>query len=333
VTAFEDAAERYRRELFAYCYRMLGSPHDADDAVQETYLRAWRAFDGFQGRSSVRTWLYRIATRACLRAIEGRARRALPSGLGAPAADPAGPIDPRDAEIGWVEPVSATELDPATITEARHGIRLAFVAALQRLPARQRAVLILRDVLVFHADEVADLLDSTVPAVNSALQRARAQLARTAPDGYDLAEPADPARRTLLDRYAAAFENADIDELVRVLAADAVLEMPPIPTWFRGRDHVAEFLRRRLTRPGRRLLPTVANGQPAFGLYVRGHGGVARAHALQLLTLGPDGVARIDMIHDPSLFPRFGLPHLAGTSESAAGQPFPAPASKEKTCN
>jgi RNA polymerase sigma-70 factor (ECF subfamily) len=315
VTGFEDAAERYRRELFAYCYRMLGSPHDADDAVQETYLRAWRAFDAFQGRSSVRTWLYRIATRVCLRAIEGRARRALPSGLGGPAADPAGTIDPRNVEIPWVEPVSATELDPATAAEAHHGIRLAFVAALQHLPGRQRAVLILRDVLMFHADEAADLLDSSTAAVNSALQRARRQLARTAPDGYDLTEPADPVRRTLLDRYAVAFENADIDELLRILAADAVLEMPPIPTWFRGREQVAAFLRRRLTRPGRRLLPTTANGQPAFGLYVAGHGGVPRAHALQLLTLGPDGIARIDMVHDPLLVPRFGLPHLASTEE------------------
>lgn len=319
MTAFEEAAGQYRRELFAYCYRMLGSPHDADDAVQETYLRAWRGFDRFQGRSSTRTWLYRIATRVCLRAMQSRARRALPSGLGAPAGDPAGTIGPRDGEIAWVEPVSAAELDPAAVAEARHSTRLAFVAALQHLPGRQRAVLILRDVLMFHADEVADLLDSTTAAVNSALQRARAQLARTAPDGYDLTEPADPARRTLLQRYAAAFENADIDELVRVLAADAVLEMPPIPTWFRGRDDVAGFLRRRLTRPGRRLLPTTANGQPAFGLYVQGHGGVPRAHALQLLTLGPDGIARIDMIHDPLLFPRFGLPHLAPT--------------EEKTCN
>ncbi|BCJ38632.1 RNA polymerase sigma factor [Actinocatenispora thailandica] len=316
MTAFEDAAGRYRRELFAYCYRMLGSPHDADDAVQETYLRAWRGFEGFGGRSSVRTWLYRIATRVCLRAMENRARRALPSGLGAPATDPAGAIDPRNGTISWVQPVSATELDPATVAETRYSTRLAFVAALQHLPGRQRAVLVLRDVLMFHADEVAGLLDSTTAAVNSALQRARAQLARTAPDGYDLPEPADPARRDLLDRYATAFENADIDGLVRVLAADAVLEMPPIPTWFRGRAHVGAFLRRRLTRPGRRLLPTTANGQPAFGLYVRGHGGVPRAHALQLLTLGPDGIARIDMIHDPLLFPRFGLPHLATTEET-----------------
>ncbi|GAA4209231.1 sigma-70 family RNA polymerase sigma factor [Actinocatenispora rupis] len=316
MTRFEDTAGPYRREIFAYCYRMLGSPHDADDAVQDTYLRAWRGFDGFQGRSSVRTWLYRIATRVCLRALAGRSRRALPSGLGAPAADPAGDLAPRTAEVAWVEPVSAAELDPAAVAESRATVRLAFVAALQHLPGRQRAVLVLRDVLMFRADEVADLLDTTTAAVNSALQRARAQLARTAPDGYDVVEPTDPLRRNLIRRYAAAFEHADVDELVRVLAADAVLEMPPVPTWFRGREHVARFLRRRLTGPGAlRMLPTTANDQPAFGLYARGHGGVHRAHALQLLTVGPTGVARIDMIHDPLLFPRFGLPHLATTSE------------------
>ncbi|WP_280397980.1 sigma-70 family RNA polymerase sigma factor [Nocardia carnea] len=314
---FEVAADRYRGELFGYCYRMLGSPHDAEDAVQETYLRAWRGYDGFEGRASVRTWLYRIATRVCLQALQHRTRRALPSGLGGPATDPLGPLEPHLSETAWVEPVSDAELDPAAVTEARHTTRLAFVAALQHLPGRQRAVLVLRDVLVFRADEVADLLDTTTAAVNSALQRARSQLAKSAPLGYDLAEPADPLRHTLLERYTEAFENADIDGLLRILAEDAVLEMPPIPAWFCGRDNIAQFLRTRLTGPGAlRLVPTSANGQAAYGLYQRGHDGVHQAHALQLLTIAPAGVARIDMIHDATLFPRFGLPSSAPGKDS-----------------
>ncbi|MQY19742.1 sigma-70 family RNA polymerase sigma factor [Nocardia macrotermitis] len=325
---FDTAAQRYRGELFAYCYRMLGSPHDADDAVQETYLKAWRGYDGFQGRSSLRTWLYRIATHTCLRAIERRARRAYPSGLGGPVTDPTGPLRSRRAEIAWVEPVSDTELDPAEVAAARHTLRLAFIAALQHLPGRQRAVLILREVLMFHADEVADLLGTTTAAVNSALQRARAQLAKSAPHGYDLAEPQDARQRTLLDRYATAFTRADIDGLVQVLTEDAVFEMPPIPSWFRGRDHIVRFLATRLTEPdGRYLMPTTANGQPAFGLYTRGHGGVLRAHALQLLTVGAAGIARIDMIHDPTLFPRVGLPHLAPADVT----PNPVPAQGKST--
>ena len=309
---FDIAAQRYRTELFAYCYRMLGSPHDADDAVQETYLRAWRGYDRFQGRSSLRTWLYRIATRTCLRAIERRTRRAYPSGLGGPVTDRTGPLHPRRLEIAWVEPVSDTELDPAEVAVARHTLRLAFIAALQHLPGRQRAVLILREVLMFHADEVADLLGTTTAAVNSALQRARAQLAKTTPNGYDLAEPEDARRRYLLDRYADAFTHGDIDGLMEILTEDAVFEMPPVPSWFRGREHIGLFLATRLTEPdGRILVPAAANGQPAFGLYTRGHGGVHRAHALQLLTVGPGGIARIDMIHDPALFPRVGLPYLA----------------------
>ncbi|WP_227980011.1 sigma-70 family RNA polymerase sigma factor [Nocardia spumae] len=309
---FDIAAQRYRTELFTYCYRMLGSPHDADDAVQETYLRAWRGYDNFQGRAALRTWLYRIATRACLQAIQRRARRAYPSGLGPPVTEPTGPLPPRRAEIAWVEPVSDSALDPAEVAAARHTTRLAFIAALQHLPGRQRAVLILREVLMFRADEVADLLGTTTAAVNSALQRARAHLAKAAPHGYDLTEPDDPRRRILLDRYATAFARADVDGLMDILAEDAVLEMPPVPSWFLGREHIGRFLRTRLLdSDAQRLVPAAANGQPAFGLYTRGHGGVHRAHALQLLTVGPAGVARIDMIHDPALFPKVGLPHLA----------------------
>ncbi|MGK8509592.1 RNA polymerase subunit sigma-70 [Nocardia asiatica] len=311
----ESATQQFRGELFAYCYKLLGSPHDAEDAVQEVYLLAWRGYDDFEGRASLRTWLYRIATRVCLKAIDRRGRRALPSGLGGPG-DPAEPVQPRLRELSWVEPVPDTALDPAAAIESRHATRLAFVAALQHLPGRQRAILVLRDVLMFPAAEVATLLATTTTAVNSALQRARAQLAALATTGYNLSEPTDPWRREVLDRYAIAFQNADIAELVRLLTEDAVLEMPPIPTWFRGRDHVGEFLRSRLTTPGAvRLVPTVANAQPAFGVYLHGHGGVHHPHALQLLTLSELGITRIDMFHDPTLFPLFDLPDLIQKAE------------------
>jgi RNA polymerase sigma-70 factor (ECF subfamily) len=306
---FAELTDRFRPELLTHCYRMLGSRHEAEDLVQETYLNAWRSFGSFEGRSSLRTWLYRIATNACLRALERGARRAMPSGLGAPSEDPTGPLEPHALEVPWLEPMPDALLDPAAIVESRHSTRLAFIAALQHLPGRQRAVLILRDVLAFKADEVAGLLDTSTAAVNSALQRARAQLASVAPTNYDLAEPSDPRRRELLDQYAKAFENADLEALLRVLTKDAVLEMPPVPTWFRGGDTIARFLVPRLEPAGSlRLVPTAANGQPAFGLYLLGHGGVRRPHAVQVLTVGVAGVARIDMFHDPSLCVAFGLP-------------------------
>ena len=311
---FTSLTGRFRGELLAHCYRMLGSAEEAEDLVQETYLRAWRSFDGFEGRSSMRTWLYRIATNACLTAIERRGRRPLPSGLGGPAADPAAPLAAA-AEVPWLQPLPDALLagehdDPAAVTASRAGIRLALVAALQYLSARQRAVLILRDVLEWPAAQAADLLGTTPTAVNSMLLRARAQLARALPAEDEVAEPAEPARRALLDRFAAAFENADAAALAELLREDVTLEMPPMPAWFAGREAVTRFLATRvLTARGRlRMVPAMANGQPAFAAYGRGRDGAYDAHAVQVLTVTAAGVARLVVFLDPALFRAFGLP-------------------------
>src|SRR4051794_6930715 len=228
----------FRPELLAHCYRLLGSIHDAEDLVQETYLRAWRGFGGFEGRSSVRRWLYKIATTACLTALETRARRPLPSGLGAPADDHRVAVAAAEPSVPWLQPVPDALLDPAAVVAGRTGVRLAFVAALQLLPARQRAVLTLRDVLAFRTAEVAELLGTTPAAVDSALRRARDRLAEAGPVETDLAEPDEESRRVLLDRYVEAFTRADPDALVSLLRADVELEMPPTPTWFTGRRAV-----------------------------------------------------------------------------------------------
>ena len=315
-TDFTDQTHPFRGELLAYCYRMLGSVDEAEDLVQETYLRAWRSFGRFEGRSSVRTWLYRIATNACLTALERRGRRALPSGLGGPAEDPGIPLAAAP-EVPWLQPVPDALLaadgdDPARAVAARAGIRLALVAAQQYLPARQRAMLILRDVLGWPAAEVAGLLGTTTTAVNSGLRRARAQLARTLPAEEQTTEPNDPVQRAILDRFAAAFEDGDADALAELLRKDALLEMPPLPGWFTGRDTVRDFLAAQvLTRPGLfRLVPTTANGQPAFAAYQREPGGNYRAHAILVLDLSPAGITRIVIFLDPALFSQFGLPQL-----------------------
>jgi RNA polymerase sigma-70 factor (ECF subfamily) len=308
---FVRLAEPFRRELLAHCYRMLGSIHDAEDLVQETYLQAWRGYGGFEGRSSLRTWLYRIATRACLKALEGNGRRPLPSGLGGPSDDPGATLPPHLPEVPWLQPAPDRLFgaDPAAVVQARHTMRLAFVAALQYLPARQRAVLILRDVLAWRADEVAGLLDTTTAAVNSALQRARAQLSLVAPAEDGLAEPTDPEQRALVDRYAAAFENADIAALMGVLTDDAIWEMPPILTWYAGRETVGRFLGTRILSAGRyRLIPVSVNGQPAFGSYARKPDGAYRPHVLQVLTVTAAGIGHVVAFLDPSLFAPCGLP-------------------------
>ncbi|MDJ0345745.1 sigma-70 family RNA polymerase sigma factor [Streptomyces sp. H10-C2] len=311
---FATLTDPFRRELLAHCYRMLGSVHEAEDLVQETYLLAWRGYRAFEGRSSLRTWLYRIATRACLKALERGARRPLPSGLGGPSNDPEGRLDPRQSETPWLQPIpdalfGSASADPAATVESRHSMRLAFIAALQHLPPRQRAVLLLRDVLAWRAAEVAELLGSTTASVNSSLQRARAQLAQVDPAEDEVVEPTDPQQRALVDQYATAFENADIAALMRLLTADAVFEMPPIPTWFAGRENIGRFLATRVRTPGdMRMVPTSANGQPAFGVYMRDEGGEHRAHAILLLTLTAAGITRITMFHDPGLFGVFGLP-------------------------
>ena len=307
---FTSLTGRFRGELLAHCYRMLGSAADAEDLVQETYLRAWRSYEGFEGRASVRTWLYRIATNACLTALERRGRRPLPSGLGGPAGGPEAPMV-AGPEVPWLRPLPDALLtgdyeDPASVAVSREGIRLAFVAALQYLSARQRAVLIMRDVLQWPAAEVAELLGMTTTAVNSGLRRARAQLAEALPAEDELAEPAEHDRRALLDRFAAAFENADVNGLAELLREDVTLEMPPLLTWFAGRTDVTRFF---AAAPGRlKLVPAGANGQPAFAAYQRDPDGMYRAYAVTLPTVTATGIARIVTFFDPELFGPFGLP-------------------------
>jgi RNA polymerase sigma-70 factor, ECF subfamily len=302
----------HRRELLVHCYRMLGSVHDAEDLVQETLLRAWRAYDRFEGRSSLRTWLYRIATNACLRSLEGRGRRPMPSGLGGPSADPGGPLEEPPEEVLWLQPLPDALLsaDPAQIAASREGTRLAFAAALQHLPARQRAVLILRDVLGWRAAEVAELLETSTPAVNSALQRARAQLEQADPAEDTLVEPSDPERRALLDRFVAAFADSDADALTRILRDDAVLEMPPFTSWFAGAGAIARFMDAQgfAVCGGAPMIRTAANGQPALASYRRHPDGVCRPHGIHVLTLSGTRIARIRTFLDPDLFPTFGLP-------------------------
>jgi RNA polymerase sigma-70 factor (ECF subfamily) len=273
----------------------------------------------------VRTWLYRIATNVCLTAIERRGRRPLPSGLGGPSEDPDAPVAP-SPEVPWLQPFPGGLLareheDPAAVAVSRAGIRLAFVAALQYLSARQRAVLILRDVMEWPAAEVADLLGTTTTAVNSGLRRARAQLAQALPAEEDLAEPAEPDRRALLDRFAAAIESADASGLAELLREDVALEMPPLLTWFTGRPAVARFVALHLlTEPGRlRLVPVMANGQPAFAVYQHEPGGGYHAHAVLVLTVTRAGIARIVSFQNPGLFGSFGL-----AQEYRAAGPMPA---------
>lgn len=297
--------ERYRGELTAYCYRMLGSFHDAEDLVQETLLRAWKARDRYDPeRASVRTWLYRIATNACLTALEGRGRRPLPSGLGAPSDDPGASLEPA-LDVPWLQPFPDARFDP----EVRADLRLAWVAAVQYLPARQRAVLVLREVLAFSAAEVAEQLGTTVAAVNSALQRARAALAG-AGDAGALTEPDDPQVRAVVQRYMRAFEAADVPALVRLLADDAVMEMPPVPLWYRGSGDYGRFMQRvfGMRGTGWAMRALTANGQPALAAYAPQSGGGHRVHTLQVLTVTAGRVARNVVFADPRLFDVFGLP-------------------------
>ena len=306
---FIEQAAPFRAELIAHCYRMLGSVHDAEDLVQETYLRGWRGYQTFEERAALRTWLYRIATTACLRALQNRARRVLPAGLGDSSIDPETSLDANIGAHEWLEPIPDA-LTPETAVTARQSIRLAVMTALQELPARQRAVLILRDVVQFSAAEVAELLETTPAAVNSSLQRARAHLAEVSPTEEDAVEPDDAKRRELLDRYCAAFENADMAALTELLQADVKLEMPPVPEWFTGRDAVMRFLAvRAFTRAGDIvMIPTAANGQPAVAEYRRSSDDVMQSHSIHVLTTGAAGIAAITVFLDPALFSAFGLP-------------------------
>ncbi|MBR7834232.1 sigma-70 family RNA polymerase sigma factor [Actinospica durhamensis] len=306
----EDEFARYRAELLAHCYRMLGSIHDAEDAVQETCLRAWHGYATFEHRSSVRTWLYRIATRVCLNALAHSSRRVVPSALGAPGSDPDA-IEAYAKETAWLEPFpDRLGTDPATLVGARQSLRLAVVAALQQLSPRQRAVLIFRDVLAWPAAEVAAVLETTTVAVNSTLRRARAELARHAPSEDLLSEPDEPVRRALVDRYADAFARADLAALTGLLTEDVRWEMPPIPTWFVGREAVTRLLAAKLL-PGpehRLIVRTSANGQPALAYYQRDPDGAWHAHSVQVLSVGDAGVRAVMAFHRADLFPWFGLP-------------------------
>jgi len=304
--------EAYRRELTGYCYRMLGSGFEAEDAVQETMVRAWRGIDRFEGRSALRSWLYRIATNVCLDMLRGPQRRARPMDLG-PASTAEGNLGPHVPAENWVQPIAdakvvpADAADPAELAASRESIRLAFVAALQHLPPRQRAVLILREVLRWQAAEVAELLDTSVASVNSALQRARATLADR---DLDLTPPqVDADQQELLARYVDAFERYDIDSLVTLLHDDAVQSMPPFAMWLRGRDEMGKwYLGQGIGCKGSRLLATAANGRPAFASYRPQGPGVWEPFALQIIETSDGRIAAIHNFLYPELFPAFGLP-------------------------
>jgi RNA polymerase sigma-70 factor, ECF subfamily len=307
LTAAPDLGEleQHRRELTAYCYRMLGSPFEAEDAVQETLIRAWRSLDSFEGRSALRSWLYSIATNVCLDLLKGRERRARPMDLG-PAHEPV--VENLNAlpEVTWIEPLPT---DPAEVVESRETIRLAFVAALQHLPPRQRAVLILCEVLRWKANEVAELLETTVASVNSALQRARATLEAT-----DLTPEAsfEEPDRELLERYVQAFERYDLEALTSLIREDATQSMPPFDLWLRGRDDIfAWWWGPGIACKGSRVLPTqTANGSPAFGQYKPSETGSGyEPWALQVLELSGGRIAELTFFLDTkTLFPLFGLP-------------------------
>jgi RNA polymerase sigma-70 factor (ECF subfamily) len=304
---FETMTAPHRRELLAHCYRMSGSLHDAEDLLQETLLRAWRAFDSYDpGKASPRTWLYRIATNVCLTALKGRARRPLPSGMVAPLDDPQAPMVV-GAEVPWLQPFPA---DPAEVAATRGSLRLAFVAACQLLPARQRAILILRDVLDWSAAEVAEALGTTATAVNSGLQRARARVGESGLREDDVDEPAGARERAVIDEYVTAFQGADLGTLRRLLVADVVLEMPPVLNWHAGRDAYVRFIARSYAMRGIdwRMLPIAANGQPAAAAYVRADDGVYRAHTLQVFAVDGGAISHTVAFQDNRLFEAFNLP-------------------------
>ncbi|HLX89868.1 MAG TPA: sigma-70 family RNA polymerase sigma factor [Acidimicrobiales bacterium] len=314
--------EPFRRELTAYCYRMLGSGFEAEDAVQETMVRAWRAADQFEGRASVRSWLYRIATNVCIDMGRQVQRRARPMEMGPSSPPDESHLGPLMPELAWVTPLPDAQAaperaNPAEVAVYRESVRLAFVTALQHLPARQRAALILCEVLRWPVAEAAELLDSSVAAVNSALQRARATLGSLAPGVKNA--PLDDADADLLRRYVDAFERYDIEALVALLHEDAVQSMPPFAMWLQGARNIGEWM----VQPGpsacrgSRLLPTWSNGSPAFGQYHRDPEGGYTPWAIQILEISDGGIAQmsffLDFLDHERLFPAFGLPlHLDG---------------------
>jgi RNA polymerase sigma-70 factor (ECF subfamily) len=284
--------------------------HDAEDLVQETLVRAWKAYDRFQGKSSMRTWLHRIATNTCLTALEGRQRRPLPTGLGAPSADPTAELVER-AEVPWLEPLPDLAGDPSVIVGSRESVRLAFVAALQHLSPRQRAVLLLRDVLQWKAAEVAEAVGTTTVAVNSLLQRARSQLEAAGPSSKDRLDAPDSSEaKDLLDRYIAAFEDYDVDRLVEMFTAEAIWEMPPYVGWYQGARDIITLIHQQCPaeHPGdMRLIPLIANGQPAAAMYMRA-GDSHVPFQLHVLDMVGNRISRVVAFLDGTLFPKFGLP-------------------------
>lgn len=306
--------ERFRTELTGFCYRMLGSAFEAEDAVQETMLRAWRGLDRFEGRAALRSWLYRIATNVCLNMKSASQRRARPMDLSGPSTADT-PLPPPLTESTWVEPVPDSRVvtadgDPAELAVARESVRLAFVAAMQHLPPRQRAVLILREVLHWKADEVAELLDTSVASVNSALQRARATLSARHVSDTDLLEPSDNAQRALLARYVDAFERYDMDALTGLLREDADWNMPPYDLWLKNHQEIRAWcLGPGIGCKGSRLLPTMANGSPAFGQYKPAPDGGREPWSLQVLEVSDGRITGITFFLDTErFFPLFGLP-------------------------
>lgn len=312
----DTAMDRYRVELTGYCYRMLGSSFDAEDAVQDTYIRAWRSYEKFEGRSSLRSWLYRIATNVCLDLLNAGNKRARPMDLTAPQHQASAVLNERP-EVTWLEPVPDGRVlpqtaDPAEMALAKESVRLAFVAALQHLPAKQRAVLILREVLAWKADEVAQLLETTTASVNSALQRARATLAGQSLRDSEPADPLDADQAQLLARYLSAFEAYDISRLTALLHEDAVLSMPPFDLWLQGHEDIAAWhLNQGIGCKGSRLVPTTANGMPAFGQYRPREDG-RPSHtpwALQVLEVSDGKIVGLNAFLDTARwFPLFGLP-------------------------
>ena len=312
---FEVATAPYRRELLAHCYRMTGSAHDVEDLVQETYLRAWRAFDRFEGRSSVRTWLYRIATNVCLTSLNGRQRRLLPSGLGPSSSDPYASAAPAPGDVAWLEPISDglvldERADPAEMTAVRQTVRLALVAAAQMLPPRQRAAFFLCDVLDRPGAEAAAVLGVSVGALKSLLQRARARLEQQTLADEELAEPTDGRARLVLDRYMAAFERSDMAAIERLLADAAILEMAGTATWFSGKATCVPFIAAQaIGQAGAwRMVPLHANGQLAVAAYHLGDGDSYHPFAIVVLATTLTHLTRISLFAETALFSRFGLP-------------------------
>ena len=313
---FSAETERFRRELLAHCYRMVGSAQDAEDLVQETYLRAWRSYPGFEGRASIRSWLYTIATNVCLTALKPRPVRVLPSGLAGPYDGSGRPPNPAaPGEVVWLEPlpdawVAPPADDPAAVVIKRESLRLALIASLQHLPARQRVILILRDVLGFSAAETAQVVGTTTAAVKSGLQRARTRLDDLDPEPAGLLEPADQRARALLEGYIAAFERSDASLLEQVLRTDATLEATPFRDWQAGRAMCIHLLAAYVMgAPGDwRMIATAANGQPAAVVYHRDTSGALRADGVVVLSPTAGGVSRVVKFHDPWLVAAFGCP-------------------------